>query len=1075
MSTQILELFNGGLVTARHPALLQAGELQRTDDCVYREKDPAVWRAPGRTQYGTAVSGSPVLGLAYLPFERKFTPKVVAYASSTLWSMPVEDANNVAPQTSTEIGGPAAVVVTASIVSTHTVLTADSGTPFLPQIVGARIYTATLNNTNIGAVMVSAVTGTPVNGYYPAVIVKQRDGTSVSATFGTSASITVAFSYGVAQTLVQDGVTARNNILDVHQFGAAYFAQFGYSQPRKIEWLTPTEFASNPVLSHRPIGLEAVTTPIEVHAISGVIGTSTDVYAWRTSLGTGYFWFLATEIYIPQVMGKDGNLRDDPGSEIESAYLAISPGTNLVGEPVAVSIPNLLTGVRVVLPAVKNVGLDGRIATHWGIYMSPEKTDDASGRPSLATFRRVAKMAIKTLAAGSNTHNDPGSIEIYETTGTTQALYASSVAALNGSNPDWTSSSSMLGAPNGNVFTGAGFAKGVSNSSVSSFGAVHPVSKLSFSIDATGPNANRNVTGIAIQVFGRANSTGDNQQHADVFVYPTNGTGKDGIVRSLLFHNGGIEAYVLGGSGETWGVTWGAFSTLGSFGIVIGVGANDADMTAWIDAVRLVIFGESMTIDLNGKPYRCVVYRDQIGISQAEPACLVPPSCSTATFNMGMYVTNDLSDDTAIRYSLPGFPEYFPRPYVLRLNSGQRRDKVTLLTTLGQILVCGLENSIERINFLPRETNTDLEDGLAHEPLTVDHGIPGPLAAVKFDMPGQGSMLAYASNSGVYLTNGIWIRPLNIDLDWQNTVNVAFLSSCVFRVYAREKWLILYYCPAGASHGRNTRALVFSYAVDKVKEGMLLPCTGPISVSARASCEAIINGSPRILTGHETTGLIYTEDSGTAQASGYTVHNSSNALVAAPILPLIRTRRFYPAGLDRDGFEDKIHLLFSSYGSNSVTASSTTTINSTTVTSSAAFGSVLPGMRVLGNGIDGGTIVLSKTNSSTIVLSRAANASGTATLTFDTGTLGVTIRGNGIGAVVGGMKTAYISTLVGDLVSLYNANIQRGFEIQIEKVPLTFDSNHDTATSADLDTNMRLHQLSFVVTDGGPDTNRSTA
>lgn len=51
-----------------------------------------------------------------------------------------------------------------------------------------------------------------------------------------------------------------------------------------------------------------------------------------------------------------------------------------------------------------------------------------------------------------------------------------------------------------------------------------------------------------------------------------------------------------------------------------------------------------------------------------------------------------------------------------------------------------------------------------------------------------------------------------------------------------------------------------------------------------------------------------------------------------------------------------------------------TTVNSTTVTSSAAFGSVVAGQRIVGAGIPFNTTVASKTDSSTIIISKAATA-----------------------------------------------------------------------------------------------------
>jgi hypothetical protein len=1074
MATPVTEMFNGGVVTSRHAALLRPGELQRADDCVYRANDPAIWRAPGRTQYGTVVASSPTLGLAYLPFENKYLPKIMAYSGTTLYSLPVVDSGS---ETSTEVGGPRVVIGDCATVSGHTDFTANDGEkPFLASVVGSRVFSTQLNGTSINNVVVSAVSGTPTNGHYPTVTIKKTDGTAITSTFGTTVDLAIAFQWGIVQVLDQS-TTARLNTLDVSQYGNAYFGWFGFGEPRKIEYLTPPVIAgvgSNPVLSQRPLGLAPVTDPITAVAITGAVGSSSDTYAWRAILGTGYFWFLVTEIYVVQTQGDDGKVRDVPGTEIESAYLAPGGTSNTPGEPVPVSVPNATTGVRIVLPAVKNVGIGGRIATHWGIYMAPIPTVAPDSRPSLATFRRIGRPAIKTFAAGTNAYGDAGTYEVFELVAS-QTLYATSSAAMTGGIA-WTNPNGFLGAPQGVQDTNPqNFARG-SSRDTDGDGAVTPTSKLSYTIAAGAPWATRDVTGITVRIVGRANSSGNNQTHSDAYVYLTNGAGKDSPSRYMSFTNSTVVQYkIFGGQGDTWGVTWGNFAALSTFGVVMGVGASDANMTTWIDSVQIILYGSSATIDINGKPYRCVVYRDQIGTTIAEPAYGLPPSCSTATFFQGMFVTNDLDDDTAIRYSLPGYPEYFPRPYVMRLNAAKRRDKVTALFSLGQVLVAGLENSIERVNYLPREVNTDLEDGLAHEELTCDHGISGPLAAVKFDLPGGGTMLAYASNAGVFLTDGITVRPLNMDLDWPNMVKVSALSSCVFRVYSKEKWLILYYCPAGASHDRNTRALVFSYAADKIKEGGFLPCTGPISVSARSSCEAIISGAARILTGHETSGLIYNEDIGVTQATGYQVHNGSDSLVSAPILPVVKTRKFYPSGFDRDGYGEKVYLLFSSYGSNSVTASSTTVINTTTVTSSAAFGSVVAGMRILGTGIEPGTIVLSKSDSSTIVISRAANVSGTATLTFDTGTLGIGIRGSNLGESVKGLSIDYVSTLVGDLVSCVRSNIRRGFEVQIEKVPLTFDANGDTLTSADLSVNMRLHSLTFMLEDGGPDANRNAA
>ena len=770
-----------------------------------------------------------------------------------------------------------------------------------------------------------------------------------------------------------------------------------------------------------------------------------------------------------QEQGNDGKLRDLPGTEIESGYLPVGANSQTEATPVAVSVPDAAHAVRIVLPAVTNLGGDGRLATHWGIYMSTTHTDDSTTPPSLATFVRIARPAIKTQAAGSNSYGDPGTYEVYETVGSTQTLYAVSAAATAG-HSTFTNASAMVGAPDTNLYLAAtkcGRAR--SNSGASGSDQVGAESFLAITIDASGSNANRTPTGLQITVFGRADSSGSNQQHSFGRVYPVlTSSGKAGAPRVFMFKSAGFnQSVTFGAPGDTWGVTWGALSGLTTFGVVVGIVEETANTNLWIDAIRVTLYSISQNINLNGKPFKCVVYRDQIGTTLAEQAYGLPPSCSAMCFHQGMMVTNDADDTTALRYSLPGYPEYFPKPYVMRLNAGKRRDTVTYLQSLGQALLVGLNNRIERVNYLPRETNTDLEDGLAHEELAGDHGIPGPLAAVKFDFPGQGTAIAYASSAGMMITNGIWMRPLNMDLDWGATVKRAALGSCVMRVYPQEKWLVLYYCPAGATHNRNTRALVFHYQQDKIKDGGYLPCTGPLIVSGRSSCEIQIDGGHSFLTGHETTGKIYREDDGVTQAASYQVHNSSDTLTTATIQPLVRSRKMFAGGIERDAREERILLLFSAYGSTS-TASVTTVIDSTTATSAAA-ASTMIGKRITGTGIVPGTIVTAVSAGVSLTLSQAATASGTITATLDNGTVAITVRGSGAGEAAFAMDTSYVSTLTGDLVTAHNDNSKQALEIQIEKVVLP------SGSSVDLDTNMRLHQFTLLMNDGGLEQQGSAA
>src|SRR6266566_177695 len=60
MAQPFKELMHMGVVTARDATLLNEGELVAADDCIYRPNDPGIWKAPGRTAYGTVQSDAVV-------------------------------------------------------------------------------------------------------------------------------------------------------------------------------------------------------------------------------------------------------------------------------------------------------------------------------------------------------------------------------------------------------------------------------------------------------------------------------------------------------------------------------------------------------------------------------------------------------------------------------------------------------------------------------------------------------------------------------------------------------------------------------------------------------------------------------------------------------------------------------------------------------------------------------------------------------------------------------------------------------------------------------------------------------
>lgn len=1059
MPATINEFFNGGIATARHAALLNPGELQRADDCVYRDKDPAIWRAPGRADLmgtpSTLGSPSAVKGLLHAAYDKSRVDQLLAYVGTVLYAAPLTatvpgiiDTLNFG-----EIGGVGQV---AGTISGTTTFTATTGFPFLASIVGANVYGPSANVA--GGTVVSAVSNqSGSTGHYSTITLSRA---------GTNGAATLNFNWGIVQAL-NDSTTPASGLeaLDGAQYASTYFLWFGNGAPRRLSW--QSRAGLDEILNSRLMGLDPVTSAPTITEVSNAN------YLWNSVMGTGSYWFIITEAFSPS--GDLAAAEKNPqlvSETIESAYLGFNTTfdpNGTTGLPIPVTVSAVTgKGIQVVFPAVVNNGTNGKLATHWCIYMYGP-TSDGRTAPSLASMRRIRVLPITQYTSGYT-------YVITETATPPQTKLPSTNATDDGASLQLTNPTNMYTENDGL------YSYGISTSGTDSPGNLYGTSKLGgWGFDTSGVYASASIIGVRATVYCRADSSGNATEEAGFYVH-VDSTSSNSHSPRFYQSVAKREAKSIGGNFDTLGGAW-TISDLANITVTVAKTGTAAKQRLAVDWVKLTIYFSGGTINLNGPAYRVVTYRDQVGFTTSEPVDLPPPSASTGCFFQGSLVLNDLSDETAIRFSLPGRPEAFPKPYVMRFNDTKRRDKVRYLNKVSQYLIVGLENSIERVGYLPRETDTDLESGLSHEPLASDHGIPGPYAAVRFDMPGEGILLAYASTVGPMLTNGIAVRPLTPALDWSALVKTSALSTAVFKCYPKEKWLALYYCPAGATHNLNTRVIYFCYQADKIKEGGALPAVGPMVVSGRSACEVMLSGVPYFLTGHNSNGKVYQEDRGTTVPSGYQVRLNDDsglgdgkaaAAVDVSIVPLIRTRKIYGAGMNRDMREQRVILLFTPYGS-TITASGTTTLGSTTVTSSAAFGSVVPGMRVKGTGLDLGTIVVSKTNSSTIVISRAANASGTATLSFDTGAIATTIRGSGIGEAVVGCDTQYGSTLTGDLIEFHQDNARMGIELQIEKVPLTFDSNHDTLTWADLGTAMRLHQFTLVATDGGPEMNYSSA
>lgn len=147
-----------------------------------------------------------------------------------------------------------------------------------------------------------------------------------------------------------------------------------------------------------------------------------------------------------------------------------------------------------------------------------------------------------------------------------------------------------------------------------------------------------------------------------------------------------------------------------------------------------------------------------------------PPIAQTGDIFQDSMVTNDVSNPSMIRYSVPGRVEAFPSIYFIDFETLDN-DVVQNIATLGNRLIVGLNRQVWRVNYLPSEEDATFNRGVAIDIVDAQNGIIGPKAATTF-MGAEGRPeLAYMSYNGLRATDGFTSRSLCDDIDWANIVD----------------------------------------------------------------------------------------------------------------------------------------------------------------------------------------------------------------------------------------------------------------------------------------------------------------
>ena len=926
----------------------------------------------------------------------------------------------------------------------------------------------------------------------------------------------LVFSGGLARSYPNDPDNPSS--FDGLSWDGTMFLWDGFNTTRRLEYRNRVSFIPDVNLDKaivaRPAGLLPVTDAPILTVVTRAEGEEGGV--WNSQLGKGIYWILVTEAYVPTKNQLDEVF--NPllvNNLLESAYLGatsvegestvegqngdptaapiVADASAYAGRPVAfhISIPDRQY-LSIKLPAPKNNGENGYMATHWFVYIGGTTTGYLSP-PPLSSFTRTHVEAITTYMGGQiinlmdlqknrvfNTSDgwDTNHPEGFGATwdpivvdGRTSQLWGHTdhKAPRNRERDD-----RVYEAYTGNTQKQK---QGYNAAGDWIIGGGGPLS---------GEYAGHVVSGIRIGILVYHVQIRDstNQIWYDSRLQTASYTIDCGTLTSKTYEykkrvHTGVWNY--GGNGDTWGLTpaddWADFRvrlTLNGCGY-----SGDTGTKYEIFCPVVTFYYTTTTVNFNGPAYRCVTYRSQVGaVDISDPSTLPPPRATMGDTFQGSLVLNDITNPSYIRYSLPDQPERFPQPYRMKMGT-KRKGKITALKAFKQVLIIGMERAIKRVNYLPKETDTDFTQGggLSHEDVSATHGIVGPNAITDFDMPGMGPMLAYVSTIGLRMTNGADTRALNTDVLLKDHVHPQYWHKCILKAFPNQKWLVLYYVPKDSTHGVISKCFFYSYSEDHIKGGTTivlsgnpaltgpLPVTGPCDCFVTDACDIVINSSPQVAT---TDGdFIFIEDSSEDWSPIQTVTGPDDATKVNRVnVPYIKTRDIFPAGFTQEANIGSVYLMHETKGSQYVVTGTTSTQGSTTLAFNSGWGGnpLKIGQRVIHGGWDSPPSILSldDNDGTTITVSAPAVRAFTGSATFDTGVVLVRVNAAQFSEDEVPILTEYRSTSVGVGQPFIMDSTANRFSMEIIKT-----ENPNTGDLNDLQADMSIIGIVYHASPAG--------
>jgi len=255
-----------------------------------------------------------------------------------------------------------------------------------------------------------------------------------------------------------------------------------------------------------------------------------------------------------------------------------------------------------------------------------------------------------------------------------------------------------------------------------------------------------------------------------------------------------------------------------------------------IDMVRYVdTFATAQTT--LGTPSISTVWLEEAYFYMADP----PTPFLDATNHRGAVVYIPVDEPTQIKWSAPGYPEYYPLPQAFSFLFQEKSYEGKGITSLGDNLLVFLRNGVQRIRNLPFVTQPNfLIDDIEIDDLSQSEGLAStPKGYCHFHSQKGHSVIAFVSDSGIWMTDGTLVSERGLGLvkltshkDWRGDLDLTRLDETELNFDPEIQTIIFdYYDRSGIARCEYYH-IAAEHWIQSGEDQMVPKITGPHSLTA---------------------------------------------------------------------------------------------------------------------------------------------------------------------------------------------------------------------------------------------------